>query len=77
MWIDRHKQHGARVSVETSRWVGTESHLCVCSQDMWSCQEKPSNQHVSKAAVDRGLAHTPSSSFPGKNSASARSRYNT
>ena len=69
--IDRYKQNGARVSVEMSRWVKTESHLCVCSQDMWSCQEKPSDQHVSRAAVDSGLAYTPSSSLSGKKSASA------
>lgn len=53
VWIGRHKQKEARVSVEMSRWVRTESHLCVCSHDMWSCQEKPSDQHVSRAEVDR------------------------
>lgn len=53
VWIGRHKQKEARVSVEMSRWVGTASHLCVCSHDMWSCQEKPSDRHVSRAEVDR------------------------
>lgn len=63
MWIDRHKQKEARVSVEMSRWVGTESHLPVGSHDMQSCQEKPPDQHVNRATTDKDLAYTPHQAF--------------